>query len=86
MMVSRFTDAMRNADFVLIDGEVFSTGYLREPDERMVADDVVLEASQGEREVALTVDDVDGAEPVGDGAYRLRSGILVRFLCAVTVH
>jgi hypothetical protein len=84
--LDRFADAMCNADFILIDGEVFRAGYLRVPDEGTVADDVVLEASHGEHEVALTRADIDGAEALEDGVYRLRSGSLVRFLSTVTVH
>jgi hypothetical protein len=85
-MVNRFCDAMRDADFVLIDGEVFRAEYLRVPDEDTVADDVVLEASRGNNEIALTRDEVDGAEFLGDGVYRLKSGSLLRFLSSVTVH
>jgi hypothetical protein len=84
--VIKLADAMHDADFVLIDGEMFETAYLRVPDEYTVADDVVLEARRGENEIALTRRDVDGAEPVGDGAYRLKSGALLRFLTSATIH
>lgn len=85
-MVNRFCDAMRDADFVLIDGEVFRAEYLRVPDEDTVADDVVLEASRGNDEIALTRGEVDDAEFLGDGVYRLKSGSLLRFLSTVTMH
>ena len=66
--------AMHDADFVLVNGVVFVTEYLRVPDEDTVADDVVLEAKRGEDEIALTRDDMDNAEFLGDGVYRLTGG------------
>lgn len=80
------TDAMHGAAFVLINGEMFETEYLRAPDEFTVADDVVLEARRGDLEVMLMRSDVDGAEDVGEGVYRLKGGALIRFLNAATVH
>jgi hypothetical protein len=80
------TDTMGNADFVLIDGIVFEAEYLRVPDEDTHADDVVLEAKRGELEVALTRADLDGAEHLGDGLYRLVNGHQVRFLSTATIH
>ena len=82
----KLTDAMNDADFVMVDGVMFETEYLRVPDEYTVADDVVLEAKRGEDEIALTRGDVDGAESLGDGVYRLKSGALLRFLTGTTVH
>lgn len=79
-------DAMGGADFVLIDDVVFETEYLRVPDEHTVADDVVLEAKHGELEVELTCGDLEGAEHLGDGVYRLANGHRVRFLSTATVH
>jgi len=79
-------DAMGGADFVLIDDVVFETEYLRVPDEHTHADDVVLEAKNGEVEVALTRSDVDGALHLGDGVYRLASGHRLRFLSTATIH
>jgi hypothetical protein len=84
--VINLTDAMHNADFVLVDGVMFETAYLRVPDEYTVADDVVLEATRGEDEIAFTRGDVDGAESLGDGVYRLKSGALLRFLTSATIH
>ncbi|CAG0948112.1 hypothetical protein BURK1_00004 [Burkholderiales bacterium] len=80
------TDSMGNADFVLIDGIVFETEYLRVPDEDTLADDVVLEAKHGEFEVALIRADLDGAQHLGEGVYRLTSGQQLRFLTSATVH
>jgi hypothetical protein len=77
---------MDNADFVLIDGVVFETEYLRVPDEYTVADDVVLEAKRGETEIALTRGELDEAEHVGEGVYRLRNGAHLRFLTSATIH
>ena len=82
----KLADTMHGADFVLIDGVIFQTEYLRVPDEYTVAEDVVLEAKHGENEVAFTRDDVDDAELVGEGVYRLKSGSLVRFLTSATIH
>jgi len=82
----RLAVAMDNADYVLIDGVVFETGYLRVPDEDTVADDVVLEARHGETEVEITRGEMDGAEHMGDGVYRLKSGSLLRFLTGATIH
>jgi hypothetical protein len=79
-------DAMDDADFVLIDGVVFLTAYLRVPDQDTVADDIVLEATHGDTEIALTREDIDGAEYVGEGLYQLRSGARLRFLSSATVH
>lgn len=79
-------NAMDNADFVLIDGVVFETEYLRVPDENTVADDVVLEARHGDTEVAFTREEIDGALHLGQGVYRLKSGALLRFLSGATVH
>jgi hypothetical protein len=78
--------ALDGADFVMFDGVVFETEYLRVPDEHTRSDDVVLEARRGDAEVSLTLEEADAAEPVGDGAYRLRSGELVRLLAQVTLH
>ena len=78
--------AMHDADFVLVNGVMFVTEYLRVPDEDTVAEDVVLEAKRGEDEIALTREDMDNAEFLGDGVYRLKSGAMLRFLQSATVH
>ncbi len=79
-------DTMRDADFVMIDGVVFATDYLRVPDEFTAADDVVVEARHGETEIDLTRAEIEGAEGVGGGLFRLRNGSLVRFLTSATIH
>jgi hypothetical protein len=84
--VIKLADAMHDADFVMVDGVMFETEYLRVPDEYTVADDVVLEAKRGEDEIAFTRGEVDDAESLGDGVYRLKSGELLRFLTSATVH
>lgn len=84
--MTNLIDTMDNADFVLIDGVVFETEYLRVPDEYTVADDVVLEAKRGETEIALTRGELDEAEHVGEGVYRLRNGAHLRFLTSATIH
>jgi hypothetical protein len=78
--------ALDGADFVLIDGIVFETEYLRVPDEDTKEDDVVLEARRGDDELSLTLAEMDEAEMLGAGLYRLKSGSLLRFLSQVTVH
>lgn len=80
------TQAMHGADFVQLNGVVFATEYLRVPDESTVAEDVVMELKLGETELAFTREDLDGAEHVGDGLYRLASGALLRFLTTATIH
>jgi hypothetical protein len=84
--VTHLIDMMDNADFVLIDGVVFETEYLRVPDEDTVADDVVLEAKRGDTEIALTRAEIDDAEHVGEGVFRLKSGAHLRFLTSATIH
>ena len=79
-------EAMRDADYVQINGIVFETEYLRVPDESTVAEDVVMELKLGSTEVAFTRDEIDGAEYVGDGHFRLKSGAVLRFLSHATVH
>ena len=86
MRTGSLFDAMSGADFVMVDGVVFATGYVRVPDEFTVADDVVVEARNGETEIELTRAEVEGAERVGEGVFRLRNGALVRFLAAAVLH
>jgi hypothetical protein len=78
--------AMDGADFVQLNGIIFATEYVRVPDESTVADDVVMELKLGETELAFTLEELDGAEHLGDGTYRLTSGALLRFLSTATVH
>ena len=80
------TEAMRGAEFVQVNGIVFETGYLRVPDEATDAEDVVMELTLGETEVTFIREELDGAEYVGDGAFLLKSGALVRFLTSATIH
>jgi len=77
---------MVDADFVLLDDEVFEADYLRVPDEYTVADDVVIEGSRGDAEIALTRADIDGALHLGEGVFRLKSGAHLRFLTSATIH
>jgi hypothetical protein len=82
----KLMSAMDDADFVLVNGVMFQTEYLRVPDKYTVADDIVLEAKNGDTEIAFTRDEMEGAEAIGDGAYRLKSGALLRFLSGATLH
>ena len=77
---------MQDADYVLIDGVIFAADYLRIPDEFTVADDVVLEARSGDTEIDITRAEFDDAVGLGQGAFRLRNGSVVRFLSAAVVH
>jgi len=79
-------ETMKGADYVVIDGVIFETGYLRVPDEDTVPDDVVLEARHGETEIDITRAEIEGAEGLGEGVFRLRNGSLVRFLTTAVVH
>ena len=79
-------DALDGADFVLWNGEVFATEYARVPDDDTCADDVVLEARRGEDELSLTLADIDDAQALGEGVFRLKSGELLRLLSQATVH
>ena len=74
----RLADTMTGADFVLIDGVIFETGYLRVPDEYTAADDVVVEARRGDTEIDLTRDEIDDAVLLGEGMFRLKSGAHVK--------
>jgi hypothetical protein len=80
------TEAMHGADFVQLNGVVFVTEYLRVPDESTVADDVVMELRSGGTELEFTCGELDGAQYVGEGTYRLTSGVLLRFLTSATIH
>ena len=79
-------EAMRGADFVQVNGITFETGYLRIPDDSTIADDVVMELKLGETEVTFIREDLDDAAYVGDGAYLLKSGAVLRFLASATIH
>ena len=81
-----FGTAMPDADYVLIDGVMFAAEYLRIPDRDTVPDDIVLEARNEDTEVTLTREDVDGAEHLGEGLYRLKSGAQLRLLTTATIH
>jgi hypothetical protein len=79
-------ETMTGADFVVIDGVIFETGYLRVPDEFTSADDVVLEARRGDTEIDLTRAEIEDAIELGEGVFRLKNGSLVRFLASAVVH
>jgi hypothetical protein len=83
---AKLSDSLQEADFVWIDGVVFTTEYARVPDEDTVAEDVVLEVKLGETEFEFTREELDAAEHVGEGVYRLKSGALMRCLSTATIH
>ena len=78
--------AMSDAKFVNVNGRMFVTGYACDPDDFLMDDDIVLDASSEEAELDFTFDDVRDAEELGPGAYRLRSGAVLCFLSPPTVH
>jgi hypothetical protein len=82
----QLAEALARADFVLWNGEVFATEYARVPDEDTRTDDVVLEARRGDDELSLTLGDIDDAEALGEGVFRLKGGELLRLLSQATVH
>jgi len=78
--------AMQDAKFVQLNGRMFVTGYACLPDDTLVGDDIVLEATSEDEEIELTFDDVQEADQIGPGVYRLRSGTVICFLDSATVH
>ena len=84
--ITPMAEALDSADFVLFEGVVFETEYLRVPDDDIKEDDVVLEARRGDDEISLTFAEIGDAEPLGEGVFRLKSGALLRFLSQVTLH
>lgn len=85
-MKTRLDRSMHNADYVLVDDVVCATSYVRIPDEHTVADDIVLEVTDGDTELDFIRADFDGAESLGDDAWRLADGRLLRFLTSATLH
>ena len=86
MKTRELFDTMNDAEFVVIDGVLYETDYLRVPDEFTVADDVVLEARHGDTEIDMTHAEFEGAIGLGEGVFRLKSGSLVRFLSSAVIH
>ena len=78
--------AMQDSKFVQVNGRMFITGYTSLPDDSLVADDIVLEATSVDSEFELTFDEVREADQIGPGVYRLRSGAVICFLNSATVH
>ena len=78
--------AMQDSKFVQVNGRMFVTGYLCLPDDSLVGDDIVLEATSDDSEFELTLDEVRNADQIGPGVYRLKSGSVLCFLNSATVH
>ena len=78
--------AMQDSKFIQVNGEMFVTGYLCLPDDTLVGDDIVLEATSDESDFELTLNEVRDANQIGPGVYRLRSGAIVCFLNSATIH
>jgi hypothetical protein len=77
---------MQDAKFVQVNGRMFVTGYLCLPDDSLVDDDIVLEATSDDSAFELTFDEVRDADQIGPGVYRLKSGAVLCFLISATVH
>jgi hypothetical protein len=67
---------------LLVDGVVFATEYMRIPVEATTADDVVIEAKRAATTRSCSRGEIDDAEHLGEGIYRLKSGEELRFLSA----
>ena len=78
--------AMQDAKYVQLDGQLFATGYLCLPDDVLRSDDIVLEATSGDSDLEWTFDEVRDANQLEPGVYRLRSGSVVAFLTPPTIH
>ena len=78
--------AMQDAKFVQVNGRMFVTGYLCLPDDTLVGDDIVLEATSDDSDFELTLNEVRDADQIGPGVYRLKSGAVVCFLNSATIH
>ena len=78
--------AMQDAKYVQVDGQLFATGYLCLPDDALRADDIVLEATSGDSDLEWTFDEIRDANQLEPGVYRLRSGSVVAFLTPPTIH
>ena len=85
-MTVNILHAMQDAKYVQVDGHLFTTGYLRLPDDTLRSDDIVLEATSEDNELELTFEDVRDANQLEPGVYRLRSGSILCFLTPPTVH
>ncbi len=78
--------AMHDAKFVQINGHVLVTQYSCDPEDFLVADDIVLEAENDEGKLELTLDEVTDATQVGPESYRLRSGLVITLVTPPTYH
>ena len=78
--------AMQDSKFVQVNGQMFVTGYLCLPDDTLVGDDIVLEATSNDSDFELTLNEVRDADQIGPGVYRLKSGAVVCFLNSATIH
>ena len=77
---------MQDAKFVQVNGHMFVTGYLCLPDDSLVDDDIVLEATADDSEYELTFNEVRDADQIGPAVFRLKSGAFLCFLSSATVH
>ena len=78
--------AMHDAKFVQIDGHVLVTQYSCDPEDFLVADDIVLEAANADGKLELTLDEVRDATQIGPDSYRLRSGLVLTLVTPPTIH
>jgi len=78
--------AMHHSKFVRFNDQILVNDYSADPEDMLVDDDIVLEASAGEGSLELTLDDVRDAVELAPGAYQLRSGAVLLFLNPPTIH
>jgi hypothetical protein len=78
--------AMHDAKFVHINDHVLVTQYCCDPEDFLVADDIVHEAENAEGRLELTLDEVRDATQVGPDTYRLRSGLVITLVTPPTIH
>jgi len=79
-------NAMYDSKFVHFNGHMLVNRYAVDPDDILVADDIVLEATADEGSLELTLDDVRDAEEIAPCVFRLRSGEVIGFLNPPTYH
>jgi len=78
--------AMQDATFVQINGHTLLTRYACDPDDELMAEDIVLEAWADGGQLELTLADITDAVELEPGAYRLQSGAILYFFSSPTIH
>jgi 6-phosphogluconate dehydrogenase (decarboxylating) len=84
--ISTMAPFLSDATWLMVDGEVFKTRYLRQIQPGLHADDVVIEAENGEGEIDFTASEFVDAKMLEHSTYLLKSGVVIRFLNQPTIH